>query len=123
MNKKFEDLMQLCKCSITLLINSHKDYYQSVEEYISDDRAIGSITDEEDLPTDVYNKMVELDTVIELQFYPETPIGFYKIYHYDYNEAIKKAFEILMLNELGEKGIEASKASKEMRDRFLDQQK
>jgi hypothetical protein len=41
--------------------------------------------------------MKELDTIIEIHFYPDTPIGGYSIYSYDINDAIDKA--LLTLNE------------------------
>ena len=44
--------------------------------------------DKDDIESDVLNKMIETNTMIELQFYPDTPIGFYKIYHYDLEQAI-----------------------------------
>lgn len=44
---------------------------------------------------DIFEQMVKRDTVLCLQFYPITPIGFYRIYHYDYDELIKQAKYIL----------------------------
>jgi len=39
-------------------------------------------------------KMIETDRILELHFYPNTPISFYNILHYDYDELIKQAKEI-----------------------------
>ena len=49
----------------------------------------------EDISKEVYEKMIELNTIIELQFYPDTPIGSYKIYHYDLEMAIDEALTII----------------------------
>ena len=53
--------------------------------------------EEEDEPieADVLQKMIETDTIVRLQFYPLTPIGFYVIFHYDVERAIEQALAIL----------------------------
>ena len=33
--------------------------------------------------------------IIDLQFYPDTPVGFYRILHFDLNEAINEGLKIL----------------------------
>lgn len=53
----------------------------------------------EETGEDVIKKIIETDTIVELQFYPNSPIGFYKIYHYDVDKAIDKAIEILKKDE------------------------
>lgn len=87
-----KELMKLCKCGVYLTVNQHRDYYQTVDQYfedisLSDDKVL------EDIDTGVYDKMKELNIVIELQFYPDAPIGFYKVYHYDLDLAISEAIE------------------------------
>ena len=49
----------------------------------------------EDIESDVYEKMKELNTIVELQYYPDTPVGFYKVYHYDIEKAIDEALSSL----------------------------
>ena len=39
--------------------------------------------------------MIETNTIIDLQFYPHTPVGSYQIYHYDLDKALDEALEIL----------------------------
>ena len=89
-------ILEKCKCGVYLTVNSHKDTYDSVETYITD---LFSFNEDdninEDIGEDVYKEMIKRDTIIELQFYPNTPVGFYKIYHYDLDMAIKEALEIL----------------------------
>lgn len=92
MYNKLKELINKTKGSITLEINSHKDCYETVEEYLKGyphDKFI------DDIKQEVYDKMVETDTIIELQVYPDTPIGFYKIYHYD----LDKILEIALTEE------------------------
>jgi len=86
--KKLEELKTKCKCGVSVEINQHKNYYEKVEDNIFDD-------DKEDIPNDVLNKMIELDTIVRVQFYPNTPVGCYVIYHYDLEEALDEALNIL----------------------------
>lgn len=83
-----------CKALISLEINSHKNYYMKVEDFLLDEFDDKTHLLNE-VGTDVFNKMVELDKIVELQFYPNTPIGFYKIYHFDIDMALERALEIL----------------------------
>lgn len=90
---KMKQIIKKCKCGVFLRANEHKDYYQTVEQYL-----IEQIIDQaeiDEIGKDVWNKMIELDTIFILQFYPNTPVGFYKIFHYDYDKLIKKALDIL----------------------------
>ena len=88
---KIKQLQQLCKAAIHLTINDHKNCYMSVSDYLDD----SPCTDE--LSEDVKAKMVELDTIVELQFYPNTPVGFLQLFHYDVDMALQVALENLKL--------------------------
>jgi uncharacterized FlaG/YvyC family protein len=90
--KKLNKLIQRCKAGIYLTINSHRDYYETVEQHFESNP---KKEDLEDISKDVYEKMKETNTIIELQYYPDTPIGFYKIYHYDLEMAIDEALSSL----------------------------
>lgn len=85
--EKLNELISLCKNSVSIDINNHRDYYMSVLEYIGNDI--------EDIDESVLNTMVELDTTISIQFYPDTPIGSYTVYHYDLETAVDKCLNIL----------------------------
>lgn len=91
--EKLNKLILRCKCGVHLTINQHRDYYETVEQYFKSN----PITEEdlEDIDKDIYEKMKELNTIIELQFYPDTPIGSYKIYHYDLEMVIEEALSSL----------------------------
>ena len=83
-------LSELCKNSVSISINSHRDYYQGVMSYLLDSA---------DLPSEIWQKknnvdltpellehhgitqeeldtMIELNTIVEGQFYPHTANGF-----------------------------------------------
>lgn len=79
--KKIKELQSLCNCSVSVIINQHKDYYDSVEHYFKDN-------EDDEIESDVMQKMIDSDTVIWVQAYPNTPNGFYSVYHYDLDMAL-----------------------------------
>lgn len=83
--EKLNELCSICDCSVSVDVNPHRDYYDSVESYLEDHI--------EEVEADVYEKMVETNTIIWVQAYPNTPTGFYKSYHYDLETAISEVLE------------------------------
>lgn len=92
---KLAQIQQKCKCSISITINRHKNYYQTIQEGIDDANQILNSSGCEPLSKQMVNKMIEHNTIIDLQFYPNTPVGSYSIYHYDLEKALDEALEIL----------------------------
>ena len=86
---KLKEIMSLCKASVTVTINDHKGVYQSVEEYLSFGDTL------EDIDPAVLKEMIKRDTIITVQAYPHTPIGFYKVWHYDLDVALHEILEVL----------------------------
>lgn len=90
---KLKDLLSRCKCGVYLTINQHRDYYKSPSDRLDDYAGMSGaplqITDE------VRAGIIETDTLIEIQFYPDTPIGSYLIYHYDLDKALDEALACL----------------------------
>jgi hypothetical protein len=85
-------LLNRCKCGVHLTVNDHRDVYQTAKQAIEDLESMGHTVDD----ADVRAKMVDLDTIVDLHFYPDTPVGFYKVLHYDLDMALDIA-----LAELG----------------------
>ncbi len=85
---ELKELLSKCKASVSITVNQHRDYYQSVEDYIEKQAFIDEGLIEE-IGLDVYEEMQKTDTVIEIQAYPETPIGSYRVMHYDINKAVR----------------------------------
>lgn len=77
--------------SFSLEVNDHKGIYETVEQYLSSDWHKNLL---EYTPKEVYDKMIELNTIIELQVYPENSVGFYKLYHWDLEQIINSALEL-----------------------------
>lgn len=89
---KFKQILNRCKCGVFLIVNEHRDYYQTAEERLYE---LCSMECPPELEPEVIKKMIELDTIVDLQFYPDTPIGSFSIYHHDLDEALNEALEII----------------------------
>ncbi len=85
---ELEKLIKHSAAGVAIFVDDHKTTYESVEDYFG-----GGQYDKVD--SGVYLKMVELDTIVCVVFYPDTPVGHYDIYHYDINKAITESWELL----------------------------
>ena len=88
-----KEILNKCKCGVFFTANEHKDYYEQPEEWLIEQMQNQSDIDE--IGKDIWEEMIKRDNVLVLQFYPDTPIGFYRIFHYDYDKLLEKAKEIL----------------------------
>jgi len=88
-------IINKCKCSISLGINKHRDYYETAEQYVNN---INGRNDREEIEDELKYRMIDTDTIYELQFYPDTPVGFYVVYGTSLDEVINKAKECLKNN-------------------------
>lgn len=87
--ERLKELQSLCKSSITITINDHKDAYLTVAGYFQD---LNYMDDDIGIGQDIMDKMIETDTIVQIQAYPDMPVGFYSVYHYD----IDKALDIML---------------------------
>jgi hypothetical protein len=92
MSSELMKLIGICKCGVYLTVNRHKDMYQTAEAWIEE---LGDRECPEDLSDDVRAGVVANDSTVELQFYPDTPVGSYTVIHYDVDEAIAIALRIV----------------------------
>jgi len=88
--EKLKKLLSKCKCGVHFTINEHRNYYQSAEEKLEE---LAHFECPPNILEEIKLKMIEIDTIIEIQFYPDTPIGFFSIYHWDLNKAIDLALQ------------------------------
>ena len=82
LDEKIKWLFERCKGSVSISQNNHRDYYQSIPDYLEDQIQNGEVD------KDVLEEMVKRDTLICVHVYPDTPVGFYSVYHYDLETAI-----------------------------------
>ena len=91
--ERLKKLIDGCKCGIHLEINVHRNYYETVEQYFKSNDSLKD--DLREIEPNIYDRMVELDSIVELRCYPFTPISFFNLYHYDVEKAIEEALKRL----------------------------
>lgn len=87
----FEKILWLknrCKAGLSININNHRGYYESVEESIDED-------ERKEIDPEVFKKMVELDLIVSIQAYPDDAVGFYSSSHYDLSLAIDEIIDAI----------------------------
>ena len=87
---KFEALVARCKASVTLTARDHTSNYEALDDYISAARSERFV-----ITDDVARHAIEAGVLYEVQFYPETPRGFYRVYGATAEEAIDAALALL----------------------------
>lgn len=90
---ELKQLLAKCKASVTITANNHRDYYQSVEEYLKKRAMLEGIEGDfiEEIGVEVFEEMKASDTVIEVRAYPDSPISFFEVFHHDIEEALRIA--------------------------------
>jgi hypothetical protein len=83
---KLTKLLARCKCGVHLTVNDHRNVYETAAQALEDLHDFAK-----DVPPNVLAKIIETDTLIDLHFYPDTSIGFYKVLHYDLDAALDEA--------------------------------
>ncbi len=81
-DQKIKWLFDRCKASVSISVNDHRDYYESIPQHLDHQIENGEIN------KDVLEEMVKRDTLICVHAYPDTPVGFYSVYHYDLETAL-----------------------------------
>ena len=92
-----EELLKKCKCGVYLSVNEHRDVYETVEQAINEindwhKRANGHHTDyQPEINDELKQQMIKENSIYKLQFYPDTPVGFYTVYGTNLKEVIEEA--------------------------------
>jgi hypothetical protein len=81
----FKEICSLCKNSVSIEVNPHRDFYESVESYMEDRQS-----EIQKMEQGVYQKMIDTDTIVWVQAYPNGATSFYCSYHYDIDLAINE---------------------------------
>jgi len=79
------------KAGLYLTHNQHKDFYESIKDHINGYCSI--VADDFVSPEDM-QKCIDTDELWELQWYPETPIGFHKVNGSSLEIVLQRALEI-----------------------------
>ncbi|TFB85833.1 hypothetical protein E3O44_12590 [Cryobacterium algoricola] len=80
-------LIQLCKCGVTVEVNEHRNYYESAENYLSR-------WNDEDIVPEMRRRMIASNTIAQVQFYPHTAVGFYVLFGIDVDAVLTEALEL-----------------------------
>lgn len=99
MSDKLKRIIELSKCEVGVRVNAHKCNYESAAEGIDNLKCLGVI-DSDITTNEVIVKMIELDTIVEVYSYADTPIAQYSVIHYDLDSALD-----IILNTLEGKRI------------------
>jgi hypothetical protein len=87
---KLKELLSLCKCGVFVTVNEHRDYYETAERHLEEAKTNECPPEIDDA---VRAQMIALDTIIKVQFYPDTPIGSYEVWHHDLDAALDQCLE------------------------------
>jgi hypothetical protein len=83
-------LLARCKCGVYLTVNEHRDYYDTPAQWLEE-------LDSRECPPQISDEVragiLSSGNIVELQFYPDTPVGFHVIVHHDLDEALRMALE------------------------------
>jgi hypothetical protein len=89
---KLKALLARCKCGVILTVNDYRNSYETPEEAIEFYDGLACAPDINDY---VMTGILSTGNIIDLIFYPNTPISSYHIVHYDLDAALDKALECL----------------------------
>jgi hypothetical protein len=87
---KLIKLINFCKRSVCVEINDHKSFHEKIKNYM-EERFYEHL---DQIGKDVLEKIYELDNLVSIQFYLNTSIGFYRVFHYDLDKALDLALKI-----------------------------
>ena len=89
---KLTTLISICKAGVHETGNQHKDYYETIAFYLDQNDRKEDVCHPQE---EVYSTMIKTDTMIRAQFYPDTPIGSFILYHYDLDKLLDQCLEIM----------------------------
>ena len=89
--EKLDKIVSLCKGSVNITFNDHTTNYSTVEEELQQNH----FNRYDDISEDVKKEMIRRNTMVEVQCYDQTPVGFFLVVHYDLDKALDDMLETL----------------------------
>jgi hypothetical protein len=86
-----DDLAARCKGGVTVTINDHKCIYMSAADFI----AAPDVDWFDEVSDELRARMIAEDKIVQIQFYPETPVGFYFAHGTTVDEALAAAEKVI----------------------------
>ncbi len=94
-----DDLQKLiarCKCGVYVTVNAHRDAHQNAQDWWRDRKWTMLVADLDLIEkSPEFAVMMATDTVVEVQFYPDTPVSFYRVLHHDLASALAEAVKLI----------------------------
>lgn len=91
--KELQEIVDFCRGEVSVDFNSHRGRYQTTEEYLKE---LQELLDIDDFSSpEVKQEIISRDQIVELIAYPNTPVGSYRVIHYDLGGAVKEMKQIL----------------------------
>ena len=87
-----ERLLARCKCGVYLTVNEHRDDYRSPAEWLD---SYASLECPPDISDEVRAGILSSGNIVDLHFYPDTPIGSYHLVDFDVASALRRALALL----------------------------
>lgn len=91
-NEALKTLLGRCKCGVFLTVNEHRDYYETPQQCLE---RHAELECPPEISDEVRAGILSSGNIVDLHFYPDTPIGGYHIVHHDLDEALRLALECL----------------------------
>jgi hypothetical protein len=87
MNKNLSKLIDRCNGSVSITFNQHRDYYEPLEVYFTGK--------EDEVEPDVLVEIIKRQTLVSIHLYPDSPVGYYEVHHYDLEKALEIALDAI----------------------------
>ena len=91
MKERIEEIFSRCEGNVCIEYNPHKSSYCSVKSYLE----FTNSTDTLDISPEAVHSMIEEDTIVSLQWYPDTPVGFYIVHASKIEDCIQQCLDIM----------------------------
>jgi hypothetical protein len=88
--EQFEWLRTHC-VKVGLTCNTHRVYYETVEQNLQREDEDGL----KEIDPNVWREMVAKDSLVEVWAYPDTPVGFCRVYHHDVAAAVEQLYQAI----------------------------
>lgn len=92
------EVIARCRGSVHLTVNDHTTGYQTVNDYIGMMLATEQISKDE-VSDELRKALVSSGTIYDLAFYPDNPVGSYRVFGTSVEEVVESALEILHQQE------------------------
>lgn len=89
---KFKQLAEMCKFQVSIEVNDHRNYKQTVRDYFKEREGFQAIFPGE-VSDIVKEQMTTANTIVCVQFYPNNPVTFHRSWGHDIEATLDAALE------------------------------